>query len=208
MPERSCPFSPQRLRDGITSRTTLVGFRDEEPVGLVQGGAGAGWISLLAIRREYRAGLRRAAHWSGGAACPGPRRADCAHCAAGGSRCPDVPGRLRICACRNNCGGPDRSGKGHRIPQRVPGRLNKSAARKGVPPLFTFRLRPETARSGGHAPDYMGAVVPYRDLHPAGGPGIVPWNAHRLIGEVSGTWVPGHSDSIPAGSAGRRTAGR
>ena len=31
-----------------------MGFRDEEPVGLVQVGPAPGWISLLAIRREYR----------------------------------------------------------------------------------------------------------------------------------------------------------
>ena len=49
-----CPFSAQQLLGGVTRRTTLVGFRDEEPVGLVQMGPAPGWISLLAIRRAYR----------------------------------------------------------------------------------------------------------------------------------------------------------
>lgn len=48
------PFSAQQLLGGVTRRTTLVGFRDEEPVGLVQMGPAPGWISLLAIRRAYR----------------------------------------------------------------------------------------------------------------------------------------------------------
>lgn len=88
-----CPFSAQQLLGGVTRRTTLVGFRDEEPVGLVQMGPAPGLDFPAGNPAGIPGpGLRRAAYRPGGAAGPGTRRADRAHCAAGGSRCPDIPG--------------------------------------------------------------------------------------------------------------------
>ncbi len=47
-------FDPERfLRDGA-QRPTLLGFRKEEPVGLVQLGPEPGWISLMTIRQDCR----------------------------------------------------------------------------------------------------------------------------------------------------------
>ena len=47
-------FAPERLLSDAASRTTLVGYLGQEPVGVVQMGPETGWISLACIRRPYR----------------------------------------------------------------------------------------------------------------------------------------------------------
>lgn len=88
-----CPFSAQQLLGGVTRRTTLVGVPRRGTGGPGADGAGAGLDFPAGNPAGIPGpGLRRAAYRPGGAAGPGTRRADRAHCAAGGSRCPDIPG--------------------------------------------------------------------------------------------------------------------
>ena len=47
-------FAPERLLSDAASRTTLVGYLGQKPVGVVQMGPETGWISLACIRRPYR----------------------------------------------------------------------------------------------------------------------------------------------------------
>ena len=48
------PFDRERLLADAARRTTLAGYLDEEPVGLVQVGPEPGWISLACIREDCR----------------------------------------------------------------------------------------------------------------------------------------------------------
>ena len=48
------PFDREKLLADTANRTTLVGYLDEEAVGLVQMGPETGWISLACIREDCR----------------------------------------------------------------------------------------------------------------------------------------------------------
>lgn len=48
------PFDRNRLLTDAGERTTLVGYRKEEPVGVIQLGPEPGWISLLCMRADCR----------------------------------------------------------------------------------------------------------------------------------------------------------
>ena len=48
------PFDREKLLTDAACRATLVGYLDEEPVGLVQMGPETGWISLACIRKDCR----------------------------------------------------------------------------------------------------------------------------------------------------------
>ena len=48
------PFDRNRLLADAKARTTLVGYRKEEPVGVIQLGPERGWISLLCMREDCR----------------------------------------------------------------------------------------------------------------------------------------------------------
>lgn len=48
------PFDREKLLEDAAERSTLVGYLDGEPVGLVQLGPEAGWISLACIRTDCR----------------------------------------------------------------------------------------------------------------------------------------------------------
>ena len=48
------PFDAERLLKDAAERTTLVGYRREEPVGIIQLGPERGWISLICIREDCR----------------------------------------------------------------------------------------------------------------------------------------------------------
>ena len=53
-PEWGAAFDPDRLLTDAARRETLVGYLEEEPVGVVQLGPEPGWISLLCIREDCR----------------------------------------------------------------------------------------------------------------------------------------------------------
>ena len=48
------PFDREQLLSAVEHRVTLVAFREEEPIGLVQFGTESGRISLLYMRDDYR----------------------------------------------------------------------------------------------------------------------------------------------------------
>lgn len=48
------PFDRQRLLSDTADRQTLVAYRREEPVGVIQTGPEPGWISLICIREDMR----------------------------------------------------------------------------------------------------------------------------------------------------------
>jgi len=48
------PFDRQRLLSDTADRQTLVAYRREEPVGVIQTGPEPGWISLICIRKDMR----------------------------------------------------------------------------------------------------------------------------------------------------------
>ena len=48
------PFDRKRLLADARERTTLVGYRQEEPVGVIQLGPERGWISLICMREDCR----------------------------------------------------------------------------------------------------------------------------------------------------------
>jgi len=48
------PFEKETLLSGTKDRVTLVGYSDEEPVGIVQLGPEPGWISLTCVRVDRR----------------------------------------------------------------------------------------------------------------------------------------------------------
>lgn len=49
------PFDRNRLLSDTANRHTLVAYRQEEPVGVIQTGPEPGWISLICIREDMRA---------------------------------------------------------------------------------------------------------------------------------------------------------
>lgn len=51
---RSLPFDRARLLRDAEERYTLVGYRQEEPVGVIQMGEEPGWISLICTREDVR----------------------------------------------------------------------------------------------------------------------------------------------------------
>ena len=48
------PFSREALLSGADTRTTLVGYLREQPVGLIQIGPEPGWVSFLCMRKDFR----------------------------------------------------------------------------------------------------------------------------------------------------------
>lgn len=48
------PFNREKLLTDAGVRTTLVGYRRDEPIGVIQMGAEAGWISLICVREDMR----------------------------------------------------------------------------------------------------------------------------------------------------------
>lgn len=48
------PFDREKLLTDAAVRKTLVAYRQEEPVGVIQTGPEAGWISLICIREDMR----------------------------------------------------------------------------------------------------------------------------------------------------------
>lgn len=52
--QASQPFDREKLLKDAAERVTLVGYRSEEPVGVVQMGPDTGWISLICMEAEYR----------------------------------------------------------------------------------------------------------------------------------------------------------
>ena len=51
---RPAPFETERFLAGVEQHPTVVGYRGEEPVGLVQFGEKEGWISLMCVREQDR----------------------------------------------------------------------------------------------------------------------------------------------------------
>ena len=51
---RKEPFDRDALLSGLKDRTTLIGYQEERPVGVVQLGPEKGWISLLCIHPDCR----------------------------------------------------------------------------------------------------------------------------------------------------------
>ena len=48
------PFDRNRLFSGAETRHTLVAYRQEEPVGVIQTGPETGWISLICLREDMK----------------------------------------------------------------------------------------------------------------------------------------------------------
>lgn len=52
--KKPVPFDREKLLADVAARTTLVSYRQDEPMGVVQLGTDPGWISLICIREDMR----------------------------------------------------------------------------------------------------------------------------------------------------------